>query len=141
MMVETAKIVSVLGRVKTWRGRAIKLIGEVEDVGQVEMTVWRHESPCGVIDPHLIGVEVSVILERPGEATVIPFHNQGPSTHAALISKLIRKADEQGSALLEDLPVVPRRWPRGEKPTPHSMAETLNQLLEQVPEEEEDEII
>lgn len=88
------------------------------------------------------GVEVSVFLEKPGEATVIPFHNQGPSTHAALISKLIRSADKKGSALLEDLPVVPRKWPRGEKPTPHPMADTLNRLLEQEPEqEEEDEIL
>lgn len=138
MMVETAKIVSVLGRVKTWRGKAIKLIGEAEDVGQVEMTVWRNEFPCGVIDPYLIGVEVSVLIERSGEATVLPFHNQGPSTHAALISKLVRSADEKGSAFFEDLPIVPFRWPKGDNSKPHPMADTLNRLLKEAPEQEEE---
>ena len=64
-LVEKAKIIKVVGRLKTFRGQGLRLDGHIEDRGPVPLIVWRNEFPCGIIDPYLIdGPEVDVLVDK-----------------------------------------------------------------------------
>ena len=105
----------------------------------VEMLVFRNEWPCGVIDPFVIDEIVDVCVDSYGDylvARLLPFENQGSKTTCKLLTKLVQRADKQGSDALKSLPIT--RW--GEQhPTPHPMASELNRLLEQVPDVDNEE--
>ena len=145
MMIEKAKILSVKGRTKSLVGSGLLLVGEIEDRGVVELLALRRQWPCGVIDPFLIGEEVDVIVGPDGEtplAMLIPFVNQGPNLTSELFTKLLQMANEAGDMRLSDLPIAHRARPSAESQSPHPMAEALNRILRQVPEEvEEDEVL
>ena len=114
-LVEKAKIIKVVGRVKTFRGQGLRLDGHIEDRGPVPLIVWRNEFPCGIIDPYLIdGPEVDVLVDAFGDTavgTLLPFGNQGPDATVTLMTALLKKADRKGQKGLSRLPVVDRVTP------------------------------
>lgn len=135
-LVEKAKIIKVVGRLKTFRGQGLRLDGHIEDRGPVPLIVWRNEFPCGIIDPYLIdGPEVDVLVDAFGDTavgTLLPFGNQGPDATVTLMTALLKKADRKGQKSLSRLPVVDRVQPQivsslGD--IPNKKVQELNRLL------------
>ena len=146
-MIEQATIQSVIGVTKTFAGRGVLLDCQIEDRGNVEALVLRHEFPVGLIQSHMIGMTVDVIVEKWGDkavATVLPLEHQGSATTSRLLSKLVQVANKTGQAELDCLPVARRSKAGDPQPKPHLLAEHLEKLLEQVPdsdtEQDDDEL-
>ena len=138
-MIEKATIQSVIGVTKTFAGRGLILDCQIPDRGNVETLVLRCQFPCGLIQSHMIGMTVDVIVEQwldQTVATLLPLEHQGSETTSKLLSKLVQVADKTGQAGLNCLPIARRPKSGGVQSQPHPLAERLEKLLDQVPDSE-----
>ncbi len=138
-MIEQATITSVIGPVKTWRGRGVLLKGIADGRGEVEVTVWASDFPIGLVNPYLLGNRIDVVfpvVNNGNRGFALPFDNQSPEVTNKLVSSVVRVTDQRGRREIQDLPDLAHKQKRA---SAHPMAETFERLLELPVEEEEEE--
>ncbi len=138
-MIEQATITSVIGPVKTWRGRGVLLKGIADGRGEVEVTVWASDFPIGLVNPYLLGNPIDVVfpvVKHGNRGFALPFDNQSSEVTNKLVSSVVRTTDQKGRQEMQDHPEVDLKKKRA---SPHPMAETFERLLELPIEDEEDD--
>jgi hypothetical protein len=139
-VIEQATITSVLGPVKTWRGRGVLLKGIADGRGEVEVTVWANDFPVGLVNPYLLGNPIDVVfpaVNNGHRGFALPFDNQSSEVTNKLVSSVVRATDQKGRQEMQDLPDIALKQNRA---SPHPMAETFERLLELPIEDEDSEI-